>query len=195
MYDFFHFFSKGPENWKNKSFVRAIPSEQYKLWKPEVYNLSKSDYIKSFLLDESDDAGDDLNLPSLFESFQLPPIEADSTNSNYQPRTYTKTIPPPPSSLTAPFEEEEAGSSSNNNNAKMQQIKDWFKCPICMEAKFDIVFCRSCSRNVGCGLCIGRIEQCPMCRAKFEWTCTNCGHKEPLVPTSVTITGLEDSLN
>lgn len=37
--------------------MRAIPAQQYKSWRPEVYNLTKNDYTKTIFDTDSD--GDD----------------------------------------------------------------------------------------------------------------------------------------
>lgn len=130
---------------------------------------------------------DDFNLPSIFENYHVS-TDVDSTGSLYQPQTITSTIPP----LSEERSETVATTISNEDKTKVREIKECFKCSICYDIKFDVVFCRNCSRNLGCPACISQIDQCPRCRAKFEWICTNCNHTERMIPTSYRITGLEE---
>ena len=133
----------------------------------------------------SEDEFNDFDLPSIFgqEEFSLPPIVdqvPDSSSQVTRSSPPTKSVPlPPPALELEPL-------------VNLEDVRDYFKCTVCLELKMPLMFCNSCARFIGCAMCIGELSQCPLCRAKFEVTCTNCDHKENTLPTPIKIPGLQD---
>lgn len=149
----------GIDNWTNKTFVRAVPSKMYKIWRPDVFVLVKTDYSYSSIGVDSDDSAED-ELPDIF--------------------SFTNLIPPPPptpSSINI--------NTSDEVGAFKEKVNECFKCSICYEVKYDIMFCTQCGRNIGCPGCISLVNECPLCRGKFQ---------ENSFPTPMKISGLEELL-
>ena len=74
-------------------------------------------------------------------------------------------------------------------------VNECFRCPICTEVKYEVVFCNTCSQRACCGVCLESIDRCPLCRGEFSISCNHCEQRVPLRPKPFTILGLQNLCN
>ena len=187
-YNAHYYILSGGENWCNKSFIRAIPSEQFKLWRPEVFDFTKKNYVLGFSDDDFD-----LDLPAIFgqNELSLPSNQIVSSTAAPDSPSSFNPVPPPPSQPILTSQQ----TSTLQPLVNLNTVRDCFKCVVCYDIKMPFMFCNSCARLIGCASCIGELSQCPLCRSKFEMTCSHCDKKENTLPTPVNIPGLGEIIN
>lgn len=159
----------------------------FKQYKPQAYAYIKTDYGVD---DEQQDGVDsDFSLPTVddifngkLKSFSTSLPESDQTAGTSKDACFHDSVMVNMKSL---FSDMSKNLKEQIDKKKTSlNVSSVFRCFVCFEsnpAKF--MACFRCGRFLGCYGCVSKLDDCPICRTKFE--CTTCGTPYPKKPLFV----------
>ena len=72
-------------------------------------------------------------------------------------------------------QEESQNESANRNEANADDnkiekglVRECFRCPLCVDISYRVVYCHGCGQKAGCHDCITRVDNCPLCREDYS---------------------------
>ena len=145
------FYILGMDHWNNKSLVRVMAIESFKMFKPSAYNLIKADYG-----DYSEDFDDEFLLSSDWcrnhlTKIDKPKMEVEAEKNYYTETRFAEFELRIVNSVKACIESTLEKSSTNTTVA----FSGLFKCVICFESRPNSFYaCPFCGRYLGCFSCL-----------------------------------------
>ena len=168
----------GLEYWNSKSSLYALSSNLYKRWRKEMWLMIKTEYDLYDSDSDSDFFPDDDFLPSIKPHNKVPEAPIP------QPQNEVPEAPTLPGSSAGADRDElrdlilslsdkvdslnPSGANQQDIPEIIQSLRDCFRCTVCTNVTFSILFCDSCQHNIGCVPCITALNDCPRCRAPIE---------------------------
>ena len=166
------------DHWNNKSLVRAMAIESFKMFKPSAYNLIKADYG-----DCSGDFDDEFLLlsdwcPNHLTKIDKLKMEVEADKNYYTENKFAEFELRIVNSVKACIESTLEKSSTNTTAA----FSGLFKCVICFESRPNSFYaCPFCGRYLGCFSCLSKVDKCPLCKKTFSCLkCTGILPRNPL---------------
>jgi len=164
----------------------------FKQYKPQAYDYIKTDYG----IDDQQDDDSDISLPTIddifngkLKSFSTAPSGGDQAGTSKDACFHDGVI----SNMKSLFSDMSKNLKQEIDKKKTSlNVSSVFRCFICFEsnpAKFMVCF--TCGRFLGCYGCVSKLDDCPICRTKFQ--CTACGTPYPKNPLFVP--GLADFID
>ena len=146
------------DHWNNKSLVRAMAIESFKMFKPSAYNLIKADYG-----DYSGDFDDEFLLssdwcPNHLTKIDKPKMEVEADKNHYTETRFAEFELRIVNSVKACIKSTLEKSSTNTAVA----FSGLFKCVICFSRPNSCMPILWTLRKVFS--CLSKVGKCPLCR-------------------------------
>ena len=157
------------DHWNNKSLVRAMAIESFKMFKPSAYNLIKADYG-----DCSGDFDDEFLLlsdwcPNHLTKIDKLKMEVEADKNYYTENKFAEFELRIVNSVKACIESTLEKSSTNSAVA----FSGLLRCVICFDSRPNSFYvCPFCGHYLGCLSCLSKVDKCPLCRKMFS--CLKC---------------------
>lgn len=166
---YYLFLTSGHAYWNSQKIFRVMYTNNFKEWRPHIWQSIKKDY--GFISDGIED--------DYFESEENGSTSGSSAKHFSSPCINTSSLEMKVDQIIAMLNKEEEKAS----------LKDIFKCSICLETSGNLMSActhpKGCGRLLGCFICFYNVEKCPLCRKVLP----PAKDRKPLI-----ISGLENIL-